>query len=254
MNVIFNADDFGTTKELNNCVQSLHAKGIIMSASIIANSEWFDHAVNIARSNSKLGIGIHFCLDGLYNMTNGKSSLINPENGQFYDNIQVVKKLKRNSFNSKDIFREYDLQAQKVLDNGIKITHFDHHHHHHLYFQSFRQLIKISKKYNIKCIRSQKNLISNKSNFLNQIYRNFHQHISKCYMKVPDGYFALLDVGTNSPDLNLLKIRTLLTGSYNTIEIECHPRHEEHHDTLMLLDPNFINLFKQHTITNFKVL
>jgi predicted glycoside hydrolase/deacetylase ChbG (UPF0249 family) len=251
MNLIINADDFGLTHELNQCVQYLYSKGILLSATIIANSPYFNEAVNMAKSSPGLGVGVHLCLDGPFNMNNKPNSLVNPENGQFYDKLTVIKKLRKFELNPDDIYKEYELQVRKILDNGIKIDHIDHHHHFHLYYQSLRQIINISKKYGIKTIRSQKMLYPGHSSGFNSGYRRIHQSFVKRHFKVPDGYFVLLP----SPDdpflSNLNRVKQLLAGKYTFVEIECHPNTNNDFDTLFLDSPASIETFKNHHITNF---
>jgi chitin disaccharide deacetylase len=251
MNLIINADDFGLTGELNHCVQHLHSKGVLPSTTIIANSPFFSQAVDIAKSSPGLGVGIHLCLDGPFNMKKGPSSLVDPESGKFYDHLYVSEKLKKYKFNPADIFEEYDLQMQKVLDHGIKITHIDHHHHFHLYHQSLKQIIKISKKYNIRSIRSQIILLPVSPGLVNSAYRRTHQFFVKKSFKVPDGYFELLSSSMDPYELNLERLRRLLSSNYNTIEIECHPNNENYFDTLFLGSPEVLELLKEHTVINF---
>ncbi|MBN1415986.1 MAG: ChbG/HpnK family deacetylase [Bacteroidales bacterium] len=251
MNIIINADDFGLTCELNHCIQDLYNKGIVLSTTLIANSQFFDQAVSIAKKSPGLGVGVHLCLDGPFNISHEQSSIVNPENGQFYDNITAIKKLRRFEFCPNDIFNEYDRQIQKVLDNGIKITHIDHHHHFHLYYQSLRQIIKLSGKYGIKSIRSQKILVPVNHQPLNNAYRLIHQAFVKRYLKVPDGYFVLLPSRNNRFDFNLKRLEHLLTCDYKYVEIECHPNSSNDFDTQFLNDPSFIELIKTHTLTNY---
>jgi predicted glycoside hydrolase/deacetylase ChbG (UPF0249 family) len=192
MKIIINADDFGITEELNLCVKRLHEQGIIMSATLIANSPYFEQAIQIAKECPNLGIGVHLTLDGPYNTLKESSSIINPYNNQFYDLYYTINKLKKYGFDSNDIYKEYNSQIQNFLNNGIKITHIDHHHHLHLYLQSLQQVIKISRKYKIKSIRSQNILIPLNKSLLNKAYRSIHQVIVKRKFISPDGYFELV--------------------------------------------------------------
>ncbi len=254
MNIIINADDFGLTEELNNCIQDLHNKGVLLSTTIIANSPYFDKALNIAKNSPSLGVGVHLCLDGPFNINNEQSTIVDPENGQFYNNITVSRKLKRHNFCPKDIFKEYDLQIQKILDNGIKITHIDHHHHFHLYWQSLRQALLISKKYKIKSIRSQRILMSVNRRFFNLAYRHVHQTYVKRKLKAPDGYFELLRKTNNTFQFNLNRLEHLLNSKYKNIEIECHPNGKHDFDTVFLDNPLFQKLLKNHNLINYSNL
>jgi predicted glycoside hydrolase/deacetylase ChbG (UPF0249 family) len=251
MNVIVNADDFGAASELNLCVQKLYKKGIVLSTTLIANSPSFDQAVSIAKESPGLGVGVHLCLDGPFNMNMGPSSLINPINGHFFDHITASKKLQRFEFSSDDIYNEYDKQIRKILDHGITITHIDHHHHFHLHLQSLSQIFKLSRKYNIKSIRSQKILSATTSNPANAAYRFFHQTVIKSRFIVPDGYTVLFPRDENPFESNLERLRCILGLNYKNLEIECHPVTDDTFDTQFLSSPAVVELLKNHNIINY---
>lgn len=254
MRIIINADDFGLTDELNQCVKVLHDKGIILSATIIAKSESFDDALKIIKSSPGLGIGVHLCLDGPFNMNNFQNSTIDSSKNQFFERDETIRKLRTFRFSGNDIYKEYELQLRKVLDNGIKVTHIDHHHHLHLYFPILFQVIKLAKKYGIPSIRSQRIIAPRKTDFIKKGYRNLHQVITKSNLKTPDGYFELIQYPEDAEKRNLERLSIMLQSDYKCVEIECHPNNTTDFDTLFLQNPLFLNLLKDHTIINYKNL
>lgn len=254
MRIIINADDFGLTNELNQCVKVLHDKGIILSATVIANSESFDDAVKIIKSSPGLGVGVHLCLDGPFNMNNYQNSTIDASKNQFFERDETIRKLRTFSFSVDDIFKEYELQLQKVFDNGIKVTHLDHHHHLHLYFPILFQVIKLAKKYGIPSIRSQRIIAPRKPDFIKKGYRNLHQFITRNNLKTPDGYFELFRYPQNAVEQNLERLSLMLQTDYKCVEIESHPNDSTDFDTLFLQNPLFLNLMKDHTLVNYKNL
>lgn len=60
--LIVNADDLGALEYINDAVLKAFQNGICRSASIMAGGITFDEAVNIARENKNLSIGVHFTL------------------------------------------------------------------------------------------------------------------------------------------------------------------------------------------------
>src|SRR3984957_7221211 len=62
--LIFNADDFGMTRGVNDGIIRGHREGILTSTTLMANGLAFDDAVQKALENPKLGVGCHLVLVG----------------------------------------------------------------------------------------------------------------------------------------------------------------------------------------------
>src|SRR6266550_4572582 len=60
--LIVNADDFGRSASINQAVIRAHREGILTSASLMVNEPAFEEAVELARANPKLGVGLHLTL------------------------------------------------------------------------------------------------------------------------------------------------------------------------------------------------
>src|SRR6266853_363578 len=60
--LIVNADDFGRSHSINQAVVRAHREGILTSASLMVNGEAADEAVELARQNTQLGVGLHVSL------------------------------------------------------------------------------------------------------------------------------------------------------------------------------------------------
>ena len=57
--LIVNADDFGLSPSVNEAVVRAHRDGILTSASLMVNAPGFAEAVELARANPRLGVGLH---------------------------------------------------------------------------------------------------------------------------------------------------------------------------------------------------
>src|SRR4051794_9597444 len=57
--LIVNADDFGRSHSINEAVIGAHREGILTSASLMVNESAAGEAVELARENPKLGVGLH---------------------------------------------------------------------------------------------------------------------------------------------------------------------------------------------------
>ncbi|MCK5136206.1 MAG: ChbG/HpnK family deacetylase [Bacteroidales bacterium] len=251
MRLIINADDMGTSEESNNTIFMLHKKGIVSSSTIIASGRYFSHAVEISKDNPNLGIGVHLCLDGPFNIGNGYQTIFNRDTNQFYNLDEILKKLKRFSIDESEVYMEYCLQIEKVLDSGIQISHLDHHHHLHLYLPSLRSMIKAAKRFNIRYIRTQKMLFNKHNNLIKKIYKSFHQAYLKSRIKTIDGYFT----PDLQKDLNFKEqykiLSKLLSMNNKIIEIMLHPESENDPETRFFSSSKISNLLAKHEIVSY---
>ncbi|NDP27995.1 MAG: ChbG/HpnK family deacetylase [Flavobacterium sp.] len=254
MPLIINADDFGASNNINNSILQMHKLRIVSSTTIIANGNNFEQAIIIAKKNPRLGIGVHLCLDGPYNIGTKYTTIINQETNQFYNVVQVVNKLKYFSFLESEIYQEYCLQIEKVLDNQIKISHLDHHHHLHLYLPSLRCIIKAANKYKIPYIRTQKVLFRNNQNAFNTIYRNIHHIILRNKVKTIDGLFEPLITDNSSNSESYKRLSELIMLKNKTIEIMLHPFGQLNQEYVFFTSEKVLDLLSNQKIINYNDL
>src|SRR4029077_1252001 len=112
-----NADDFGRSSAINQGIIEAHQKGIVTSTSLMTNREGFQEAVQLAKANPRLGIGLHLDLDAFFEVEHGVGRLL---------------RYKDASLPLGAIVKETEAQLQKALATGLPITHVDGHHHAHL--------------------------------------------------------------------------------------------------------------------------
>lgn len=153
--LIVNADDFGLTAGVNEAILDGHLRGVISSASLLANGEAFESAVLLARGAPRLGVGVHL------NLTEGKP-LASPEavpslidrQGFFSRNpasLWLARSFHR--VNPSEIERECRTQIEKVLAAGIEPTHIDSHKHVHAMPFLGRMVIGLAREYGIPAVR-----------------------------------------------------------------------------------------------------
>lgn len=244
MKLIVNADDFGFSEEVNANIVKCHQKGIVTSTTILAASDKFDEAIQLAKENPKLGIGVHLAIDGPNNIGKKYTTLLDPQTGEFYEDLVAVKKLRNGDFNFEELVSEYSLQIEKVKNEGITITHLDHHHHFHLYFPILKAVIAVAKKYKIPSIRPQKILYAAHNPFPKNIYRHYHQFYLSSRYKTVEGYASL--IGCDSGQMHK-KFQTLLNSNKKTIELVVHPL-KENGEIDFLMDSEIIGKAHNHLI------
>jgi len=152
--LIINADDFGLSRSVNRGIITAHRKGVVTSATIMANTPGFSDAVIRAKNNPSLGVGVHL------NLYRGKplsgpasvSSLVRAD-GNFFASPKLVKKIYLKKINPKEIQRELKAQIIKVKESGIVITHFDSEKHFHAFPVISSVVVRLASYFKIKKIR-----------------------------------------------------------------------------------------------------
>ena len=153
---ILNADDFGMSKAFNKAVFEGSKEGILKSASLVANGNAFDEAIELIPQCEDLGVGIHL------NLIEGKAlcsdvATLTDANGEFNNSyVQLLMK----AYNPKnkeflaDVEREFRRQIEKIMSK-TKVTHIDSHVHTHSIPRIFNIVCRLAKEYGIKQVRTQ---------------------------------------------------------------------------------------------------
>lgn len=133
-----NADDLGRSSTINKGIIEAHQKGIVTSASLMTDREGFEEAVQLARRNPQLGIGLHLDLDAFFEVEHGAGRLL---------------RYKDPSLPLEAIAAATEAQLGKILETGLTIGHVDGHHHSHLRPELFATIAALVAKYKIRYIR-----------------------------------------------------------------------------------------------------
>ncbi len=127
--LIVNADDFGLSSGVNRAVEIAWQQGILTQTSLMAGGDAFEEAVDIARRNPNLQVGLHLTL------VQGKP-VLPPEqipglvgiNGFFPDNpVSMGMKLFFDPTIRSQLRKEVEAQILKVKNAGISLSHIDGH-------------------------------------------------------------------------------------------------------------------------------
>lgn len=148
--LIVNADDFGLSRGVNHGIIDSHLYGIVNSATMMMNMAGTEHALELARKNPGLRVGIHLVLTCGKPLLTDVPSLVD-EKGNFKSQSYLIK--------TKDILleeleREWTAQIERFLSAGIEPTHFDSHHHVHTWEELYPVVKKLSEKYNLPVRRN----------------------------------------------------------------------------------------------------
>lgn len=158
MQVIINADDFGLTKGVTDGIIHLHRKGIITSTSLMMNGRAVTYAVEQAKKNHSLRVGIHLVLSWGKPLIKKSHDLTN-ERGNFkYTNtFQEMEPP-----NVEQVKEEWQTQIEAFIDTGLSLNHIDSHHHIHGWEPIKQITIELAQLYKVP-VRYVDSLKNNKS-------------------------------------------------------------------------------------------
>jgi len=232
----------------------MHNKGVVSSTTLMANGPEFMDAASRLSDNPELGVGVHLCLDGPYNSNSNYKTLIDPETGFFYNNKELIKRIKGSALDKDEIFREFCSQVEKLRNHGIDVSHLDTHHNLHLYFPILSQVIRVARKYNIPYIRSQRLNSCTPKSSINKMYRQIHQLYLNVHSKSVQGYYDP-DM-EECPDIehNLSRLEHMLHTGRGIMEIMVHPQGEEDAETRFFSSSRVEKLLSAHNIINYSSL
>ena len=153
--LVVNADDFGLTENTNQGIGEAHRRGILTSASLLANGVAFDSAVELARGSPELGVGVHL------NLTHGRPvsgdslvpSLVNL-NGHFSGSpAKLARRILARRVSLAEVELELAAQIERVQGSGIAATHLDGHKHIHMLPKVFPIVVRLAQQYRISGVR-----------------------------------------------------------------------------------------------------
>jgi len=153
--LIVNADDFGLSASVNTAVIRAHRDGILTTASLMVNEAGFDEAVNLAKENPQLGVGLHLTLlQGHSTLPPEKIPGLVNSRGEF-SNSAVAAGMKYFFKPSlvEQIRAEIHAQFEKFHSSGLQLDHVNGHLHLHLHPAIFKILMEDSDKLGIRQMR-----------------------------------------------------------------------------------------------------
>ena len=154
-NLIVNADDLGWTRGVNRGIVEAHRKGLVTSTTLLANGRAYDSALEAARQNPQLGIGVHLNLsDGPPTApANQVPGLLNDAGELDGGPEGLLLLIARRGLQMEEVEREWDAQIRKIRECGITPTHLDGHKHVQMLPGLFEMALRLAKKHGIRAIR-----------------------------------------------------------------------------------------------------
>ncbi len=260
--LIVNGDDFGRANGNNRAIIRAHREGILTSASLMVNEHAADAAVELARENPKLGVGLHVVL------VCGRSALKPSEtvglvDQRFEFGRNATTTGMRYFFNSKlrpSLRQEIDAQFREFRLTKLPLDHVNGHLNFHLHPTIFRILKRHAGDWGIGAMRLTREPLGLglRLSYGRYFYRFSHAFIFSWLsrkaqpsllrrrIRHADCVFGMLESGRITESYLLRLLETIGPGTY---ELYAHPDEDSHaHETEALCSPKVRELVRQRGI------
>ncbi len=239
--LIINADDFGLTHGVNRAILEGHERGIISSATLMANGQAFDDAAKLARSVPTLSVGCHVVLtDGVPVLGASQiPTLVEGPQPRFRESFRKFAAAAiTGRLDSDQIEAEATAQISKMQAAGIAVSHFDSHKHTHLFPLVLRPLLRAAQACGVRAVRNLFGPVSfatvanrpklwkryGQMKLLCGLGGRFRGVIEKAGLRTPDGTLGIVGTGTLDTDLFRSILQELPHGTW---EFVSHPGYND---------------------------
>jgi predicted glycoside hydrolase/deacetylase ChbG (UPF0249 family) len=158
MRVIVNADDLGMSREVNEAIFDLMARGRVTSASLLANAPATEDAIRTIPKFPQCSFGAHLNITEYEPLCRAADvlGLLDGE-GKLRP---VPPDFRFTPTRLRAIYLEFNAQIQKLLSSGVRISHLDSHMHVHLRLALFPLIKIVQRNHDIRRIRTRYNLVA----------------------------------------------------------------------------------------------
>lgn len=178
MKVVFNADDYGLTRGVTDGIIQSYKNGVVRSTTMMMNGLAVDFAVEQAKLNPGLKIGIHLVLSWGKPISSDVNDLLNKEGTfKFHSTFDS-----QNKPNIEQVEKEWRAQIEAFLKTGIPLHHIDSHHHVHSWGILKDLVIKLAKEFNVPVrsvpsLQDHPDILLTESLWLDFYAEGVHKHV-----------------------------------------------------------------------------
>jgi len=238
--LIINADDLGLTAGVNRAIVEAHERGVVTSATMMANAGAVEDAGPRARE-AGFSVGCHVVLiDGAPMLPpKAVSSLVvgDGAGARFRDGwLGFASRALRKRLDEDQIAAEAEAQIRKIQQT-LRVTHVDSHKHVHLLPPVLRPMLAAAKACGVRAVRNpfaplkplamahlsrRPRLWTRYSEvkLLRRFSQEFRQTVADAGMITTDGTFGILVTGALDDELFAAIVGSLPEGTW---EFVCHP-------------------------------
>ena len=153
--VIFTADDFGLTAEVNAAVAQAHRQGVLTAASLMIGAPAAAEAVALAHTLPKLGVGLHVVVaDGNPVLSPEKIPHIVDAHGRLPSELAAASfRWALSGAARAELRAEIAAQFAAFAATGLACDHVNAHNHMHLHPIVLGIMLDQARRYGIKHVR-----------------------------------------------------------------------------------------------------
>jgi hopanoid biosynthesis associated protein HpnK len=234
--MIITGDDFGYSEAVNRAIIRAHREGVLTGASLMVNERAAGDAVQLAKANPNLAVGLHLVLAlGRAALPHSEIPHITDAQGKFTDSpFRAGLDYYFSRVARAETKREMRAQFERFAATGLPFSHVDGHTHLHMHPVIFDELIELCQEFGVKRVRVVKgemrlSLELDRKNLLMKLVWGtvFNLLGGSCERKLkgrgfanPQKVYGLLQTGDMNEDYLLGLLERMETGD---IEIYAHP-------------------------------
>jgi hopanoid biosynthesis associated protein HpnK len=153
--LVVNADDFGATSSINAAVMEAFGFGSLRSASLIVTGDAVDEAVQLARENPSLAVGLHLVVAG------GRPASPPERLPHLVDHagrlpaqpFRLGAKVSLHSAARAEMRSEIEAQFARFIGTGLPLSHVDGHLHMHLHPAILPHVVELAARHDASALR-----------------------------------------------------------------------------------------------------
>jgi hopanoid biosynthesis associated protein HpnK len=153
--LIISGDDFGYSEPVNRAIIRAHHDGVLTSASLMVNERAVDHAIDLARVNASLAVGLHLVLvSGRAALPHQQIAHITDSQGRFAESpLRAGLNYYFSPEAQQEMRREMRAQFERFASTRLPFSHVDGHMHLHMHPSVFVELIKLCEEFEVRRVR-----------------------------------------------------------------------------------------------------
>jgi hopanoid biosynthesis associated protein HpnK len=238
--LIVNADDFGLTAGVNRAIAEAHDRGVVTSATLMANGRAFEDAIQRVRSAPQLSVGCHVVLvDGSPVLGAQQIPTLTDGHAHFQDSlVSFALRAISGRIDADEIEAEATAQIRKLQAAGVVVSHLDTHKHTHIFPPVLRPLLRSARACGVRAVRNPfepapASLLARRPSMwmqfsqvkiLGGLARTFRRAVGEAGLLTPDGTVGIVVTGALDERLFASGMDNLPAGTW---ELVCHPGYND---------------------------
>jgi predicted glycoside hydrolase/deacetylase ChbG (UPF0249 family) len=183
--VIVTADDFGLAPEINVGIVEAHSRGLVTSTSLLMNAPATGQALELAKANSRLEIGLHLSLVEGYSLSGSGFSLLDqvkyfPEKPCLHRHWKTfIPRFVTGRIRLPELEMELRAQFEAFLSHFPSIPFMNGTQHLHLLPVIQDLVLRLACDYQVKWLRAPYSMISSSAHPARSAYTSVMKHLGR---------------------------------------------------------------------------